>query len=138
MKQAWKKIMQITNVNKRFTTSPTVIKHEKHIDNRENFIRSVVKSLKVKFLHPVKRSMRMLLFKMRNLRGLKNDIFDKQSRGFFHSSAFRSSHPGLFYEKAALNNFDKMHRKTPVSESFFNKVASLTLLKTDSSTLVFQ
>ena len=31
------KIMQITNVNKRFPTFPTMIKHEKHIDNRENF-----------------------------------------------------------------------------------------------------
>ena len=34
MKQTWKKIMQIANVNKRFTTFPTIIEHEKHIDYR--------------------------------------------------------------------------------------------------------
>ena len=48
--------MQITNVNKRFTTFPTMIKHEKHIDNRakisensDEFLLSWVKSLKIKF-----------------------------------------------------------------------------------------
>ena len=58
MKGTWKKIMQIANVNKRFSTFPTVIKHEKHIDNKttmsENsneFLRSLVKSLKIKYLH---------------------------------------------------------------------------------------
>ena len=30
MKRTWKKIMQIANVNKRFTTFPTMTKHEKH------------------------------------------------------------------------------------------------------------
>ena len=77
------KIMQITNVSKIFTTFPTIIKHEKHINNRakiyensDEFLRSLVKSLKLKFVHPMKRSMRMLSFRMRNLRGLKNDIFD--------------------------------------------------------------
>ena len=77
------KIMQITNVNKIFTTFPTIIKHEKHINNRakisensDEFLRSLVKSLKIKFVHPMKRSVRMLPFSMRNLRGLKNDIFE--------------------------------------------------------------
>ena len=100
MKRTWKNIMQITNVNKRFTTFVTTIKHKKHIDNRakisENsheFLRSFVKSLKVKFLHPMKWSVRMLSFKMRNLRGHKNDIFDHQSRGSLQSSAFRSTCP---------------------------------------------
>ena len=58
-----------------------MIKHEKHIDNRaktsENsheFLRSSVKCLKIKFLHPIKRFMRMLLLKMRNLRGLKKEM----------------------------------------------------------------
>ena len=78
--------MQITNVKKRFTTFPTMIKLEKHIDNRakisensDEFLHTLVKRLKIKFLHPMKRSMRMLSFDMRNLRGLKNDIFDQQS-----------------------------------------------------------
>ena len=77
------KIMQITNVNKIFTTFPTIIKHEKHINNRakisensDEFLRSLVKSLKIKFVHPMKRSVRMLPFSMRNLRGLKNYIFE--------------------------------------------------------------
>ena len=56
MKRTWKIITQITNVNKRFTTTfPTIIKHEKHIDNTaknpENsneFLRSLVKILKIK------------------------------------------------------------------------------------------
>ena len=58
MKRTWKKIMQIINVTKRFTTFQTMIKHEKHIDKRvknsENsneFIRSLAKRLKIKFLH---------------------------------------------------------------------------------------
>ena len=88
-----------------------MIKHEKHIDNRvkisENsneFLCSLVKSLKIKFLHPMKSSVRMLSFKMRNLRELKNDIFDQQSRGFFQSSAFRGTHLEVFYKKVAFNN----------------------------------
>ena len=69
-----KKIMQITNVNKIFATFTTMIKHEKHIHNRakvsenfDEFLRSLVKSLKIKFLDPMRRSVRMLLFKMRSL-----------------------------------------------------------------------
>ena len=86
MKSAWKKIMQTTNADKRFTTFPAMIKHEKHIDNRakisessSKFLRSLVKSLKIMVLHPMKRSIKMLPFKTRNLKGLKNDIFDQQS-----------------------------------------------------------
>ena len=83
--------------------------------------------------------MRMLSFKMRNLRGLKNAIFHQQSRAFFQSSAFRNSRPELFYEKFyfIICKFQKIHRKKPVSESFFDKFASLSLLKTDSGTRVF-
>ena len=95
-----------------------MIKLEKHIDNRtkisensDEFLRSIVKSLKIKFLHPMKRSTRMLSFKMRNLRGLNNDIFDQQSRGFFQSSAFRNCHPEVFYKRIALNNFEKFTGK---------------------------
>ena len=66
---------------------PTMIKHEKHIidnktkihENSNDFLRSLVKSSKIKFLHPMGRSMRMLSFKMRNLKELKNHIFDQQS-----------------------------------------------------------
>ena len=65
-------------VNKRFATFPTMIKHEKHIDNRtktfensDEFLRCLIKCLKIKFLYPIKRPMRMLSFKMRKLRGLK-------------------------------------------------------------------
>ena len=140
MKRTWKNIIQIKNVNKRFTTFVTTIKHKKHIDNRakisENsheFLRSFVKSLKVKFLHPMKWSVRMLSFKMRNLRGHKNDIFDHQSRGSLQSSAFRSTCPQVFYKKVALNDFEKFTRNTCVGV-FFNKVPSLTLLKTGSGT----
>ena len=69
MKRIWKKIMQIKNVNKRFKAIPTMIKHENHtIDNRaklsensNDFLRPLVKSLKLKFLHPMIRSMRMLM-----------------------------------------------------------------------------
>ena len=57
LKRTWKKIMQITNVNKRFTF-PTMIRHEKHIDNKakisENyneFLHSLVKNLNIKVLH---------------------------------------------------------------------------------------
>ena len=95
-----------------------MIKHEKHTDNRakrsensDEFLRSLVKSLKKKFFHPMKRSVRMLSFKMRNLRGLKNDISDQQSRGFFPSSAFRSTRWEVFYKKVVLINFKKFTEK---------------------------
>ena len=59
--------MEITNVNKRFTSFPTMIKHEKHLydrakisENSDKFLRSLVNSFKIKFLHPMKRSMGML------------------------------------------------------------------------------
>ena len=108
------KIMLVTNVNKKFTTFPTMIKDEKHIiddrakiisEDSNEYLPSLIRSLKIKFLHPMRRSMRMLSFKMRNLRGLQNDIFDQQSWGFFKSSAFRSSCPEVFYKKVVLNNF---------------------------------
>ena len=81
------KNMQITNVNKRLAACPTMIKHENHvIDNRANisensndFLRFLVKNLKIKILHPARRSMRLLSFKIRNLKGLQNDIFNQQS-----------------------------------------------------------
>ena len=64
-----------------------MIKREKHIiDNRANisensneFLRSLIKSLKIKFLHPMRRTMRMISFKIKNLKVLKNDIFEHQS-----------------------------------------------------------
>ena len=50
------------------------------------FFRSLVKSLKIKFLHSMTRFMRMLSIKMRDLKGLKNDIFDQQLWEFFQST----------------------------------------------------
>ena len=85
-------------------------------ENSDEFLRSLVKGLNIKFLHPMKRSVRMLSFKMRNLRGVKNDIFDQQSQGFSQSSAFRNTRPEVFYKKVALNNFEKF---TEMSETFF-------------------
>ena len=143
MKRTWKKIMQIANVNKGFATFPTIIEHEKHIDyrakiseNSDEILRSLVKCLKIKVLHPMKRTVRMLSFKMRNLGGLENYIFDQQLRGFFQSSAFKSTRPEVFHKKVALNNFENSQENTCVGV-FFNKFASLTSLKTDSSTRVF-
>lgn len=57
------KIMQITNANKRFTTFPPMIHFTQKFEDKVS-------------LHPMKRSMRMLLFKMRNHKRLKNDVFD--------------------------------------------------------------
>ena len=79
MKRTWNRIIQITNINKRSTFFQIMIKHEKHIvdsrpkipENSNEFLCSTVKSLKMKFLHPMRRSMRILLIKMRNLKGLK-------------------------------------------------------------------
>ena len=54
--------MEITNVNKRFTSFPTMIKHEKHLDDRakisensDEFLHSLVNGFKIKFLHPMKK-----------------------------------------------------------------------------------
>ena len=124
-----KKIIQKTNVNKRFATFPTMIKHEKHIDNRaktsensDEFLRSLAKSLKIKFLYPLKRSMRMLSFKMRNLRGLKNDIFYQQSRGFFLSPAFRSSRRRCFIKKLLIIVSKSSQRQTCIRVFFVIKL----------------
>ena len=46
----------------------------------------------------------------------------------------RSSSPEVFYEKVFLK-FHKIHMKTPVLESLFNKVA--VLLNSDSGTIAF-
>ena len=95
------------------------------------------KRLKIKFLHPIRRSMKMLFFKMRNLKELKNDIFNQQSWGFFQSSVFRSSYPEVLYKKVVFNNLEKFKRKTHMLEPFLKKVASLILSKIDSGTRVF-
>ena len=119
MKRIWKKIIQIANVNKRFTAFTTMIKHENHTidniskisENCNDFLWSLVKSLKIKFLHPMRRSMRMLSFKMRNLKEMQNDILNQQSWGFFQSSAFRSSHLEVLYKRVVPNNFEKFSGK---------------------------
>ena len=51
----------------------------KVFENCNDFLRSLVNSLKIKFLQPMKRSMKMLSFKMRNLKEMQNDIFNQQS-----------------------------------------------------------
>ena len=40
---------------------------------------------------------------------------------------FQKQPPEVFYKKVVLKNFRNIHRKTPVLESLFNKVASLGL-----------
>ena len=64
-----------------------------------------------------------LSFKVRKLKGLKNDIFDHQSWEFFQSPSFRSTCPEVFYKKIVLNNFEKF--------------TDLTLWTIDSGTRVF-
>ena len=61
--------MQIKNVNKGFTAIPTMSKHENHtidnkaktLENSNGFLRSFIKSLKLKFLHPMRRSIKKLM-----------------------------------------------------------------------------
>ena len=79
--------------------------------NSKDFLRSLVKSLKIKFLHPMRRSMRVLSIKMRNFKELQNDIFNQQSCGFFQSSIFRNSSPKVFYKNVAFNTFEKFTGK---------------------------
>ena len=51
MKRTWNKVMQITNVNTRFTTFRSMIKHERHIidssakisENFGEFLKTLVK-----------------------------------------------------------------------------------------------
>ena len=50
MKSALKKIIQTTNADKRFTTFPTMNKHEKHIDNRAKISESSNKFLSFKHI----------------------------------------------------------------------------------------
>ena len=78
-----------------------MIKHENHAintisktsENSNDFLRSLAKSLKIKFLHPMSRSMIMLSFKMRNL------------------ISSTSNRPEVFYKKVVLNNFGKLTGK---------------------------
>ena len=51
-------------------------KKAKISENSDEIFRSLVKSLKIKFLRRMKSSVRMPSFKMRNLSGLKNDILN--------------------------------------------------------------
>ena len=125
MKRTWNKIIQITNINKRSTFFQIMIKHEKHIvdsrpkipENSNEFLCSTVKSLKMKFLHPMRRSMRILLIKMRNLKGLK-----------IQSSAFTSSHPTYFLKTVA---------SIVSRNSLENTCNRVFLLKVDSDTCHF-
>ena len=79
-----------------------LITRAKISENSDEFLRSLVKGLNIKFLHPMKRSVRMLSFKMRNLRRVKNDIFDQQSQGFFQSSALEITARRCFIKKLPL------------------------------------
>ena len=79
--------MRVINGNKKFTTFPTMTNMKKDVinnrdripENSNEFLRSLVKSLKIKFLHSMAKSIRMLSIKIRNRKGLKNDIFNEQS-----------------------------------------------------------
>ena len=125
--------MQVINGNKKFTTFPTMTNMKKHvIDNRDRvpensneFLRSLVKSLKIKFLHSMARSMRMLSIKARNLKGLKNDTSTSNHGNF---SSRRSSRPEVLYKKAFLSNFKYFTIKHLCRSLFLNKFASLILL----------
>ena len=52
----------------------------------------------------------------------ENDIFDQQSRGFFQSSAFRSSRPEVFYKRVVRNNFEKFAGKNVYRSLFLIKL----------------
>ena len=80
------------------------------------------------------RSMRMLSTKMRNLKELKNDIFNQQSWDFLSR---RSRRPQVFNKKGALNNFEKCTGKHLCRSLFFIKVESLALLKKTLAQVVF-
>ena len=118
-----KKIMQVTNGSKRFKTFPTMtnmknislITEIKFLRTLNEFICSLVKGLKIKFLHSMAKSMRMLSIKMINLKGLKNDIFKKQSWDF---SSQRSSRPEVFYKKG-LSYFEKFTGKHRCRSLFY-------------------
>ena len=101
------KIIQVRNGNKRFTTFPTMsntknisliteIKY-KMPENSNEYLRSFVKGLKIKFVHSMARSMGMLSIKMRALKGLKNDIFNQQSWRFFQST--KQSPRGVLWKR---------------------------------------
>ena len=119
-KRTWKKIMQITNVNKRFRTFTTLIRHEKHIDNKakiskncNEFLHSLVKGLKKNFLHLNREgSWECYYLTWEASKGWKINIFDQQSWGFFQSSALKlASCPGMFHIKGVLNNLEKFTGK---------------------------
>ena len=62
------------------------------------------------------------LYKKKRLRWLLLEIFM-----LVVPEKGRSSRPLVFCKKGVLKNFAKIHRKTPMSEPFFNKVAGLGL-----------
>ena len=51
-------------------------------ENSNGFLRSLVKCLKIKLLHPLRRSMRKLSIKMRNLKVLKMIFLTSNHRDF--------------------------------------------------------
>ena len=82
--------------------------------------------MKIKFLHSKARSTRMLSIKMRDLKGMKNDIFNEQA-------VARSSRPEVFYKKRFLSYFEKFTGKQRCRSLF----ASLTLLRKTPALEVF-
>ena len=78
---------------------------------------------------------KMPSLKMRNHKGLNNDIFDQQPQGYFLVVSIQKQLRKVFYN-SILNNFENLTIKHMRNVSFVN-VASLTLLKIDSSTGAF-
>ena len=57
----------------------------------------------------------------------KNEVQNKQFDERIEVKNYRSSRQEVFCEKGVLRNFAKIHRKRPVPESLFSKVAGLRL-----------
>ena len=59
----------------------------------------------------------MLSLKVRNLKGLDNEIFEQQLGGYFPVVSIQKQLPKVFYN-SVLKNFEKIHDKTHARDLF--------------------
>ena len=120
MKRIRKKIMQKANVNKRFTAFPTMTKDENHtIDSNSkniwepsnDFLRSLVTCLKIKFLYPREGPWECYHSKWETSKYCKMIFSTNKHENFSSRQNSEAVLPEVFYKKVVLNNLKKLTGK---------------------------
>ena len=122
MKGTWKEIMQKIKVNNRFATFPTMIKHEKHIDNRakpsENSDELIPWLFGKKFGHKVfishKKVHENAIIQNEKSQSTEKRYLWPAIARIFPVASIQKQSPEVFYKKVGHNNFEKSQENTCV------------------------